>query len=95
MKVLELPDHDKFHLAYKMCKSKVARAIIDCLSQNGELNVTMIYIKTRIQQTIISFYIRRLECIGIVKAQTIGKCRYYKLTNVGLPDRLKELALVI
>lgn len=95
LKAIELPEDKKFHLAYAMCKSKIARQIIDCLEKYGELNVTRIHIKTRIQQTVISFYIRKLECLGIVKATQLGKKRYYELTKVNLPDRLKELAISI
>lgn len=70
-------------------------AIIDLLFTSGELTVTDIYHKLRIEQAIASHHLRILKNKNVVSVQRKGKNSLYSLSNEQYYDIVKTLTKTI
>ena len=74
---------------------KLRRHIIHLIEESKSINVTDLYIKLRLEQSVISQHLAILRKAGIVKTSRLGKQIFYSLNKekITLIERLsKELA---
>ncbi|MFB3057359.1 MAG: ArsR/SmtB family transcription factor [Ignavibacteriaceae bacterium] len=57
--------------------SPMAKKILQTLADNGEMNVTEIYVKLRMEQDVVSQFLSPLRELGFVDVRKDGKYRYY------------------
>jgi len=69
----------------------IRQPIIDLLEENGKMNVTDIYIKLRLEQSVASQHLAILKKAGIVKDKREGKFVFYTLDN----DRLSQISRLV
>jgi DNA-binding transcriptional ArsR family regulator len=67
------------------------KKIVDLLRENETMNVTDIYVKLRIEQSVASQHLAILRKAGIVITKRNGKFIYYTLNN----DRLAEVSILV
>jgi DNA-binding transcriptional ArsR family regulator len=67
------------------------KKIVDLLRENETMNVTDIYVKLRIEQSVASQHLAILRKAGIVITKRNGKFIYYTLNN----DRLAEVSVLV
>jgi DNA-binding transcriptional ArsR family regulator len=67
------------------------KKIVDLLRENETMNVTDIYVKLRIEQSVASQHLAILRKAGIVITKRNGKFIYYTLNN----DRLSEVSILV
>lgn len=70
-------------------------AIIDLLYNNGQMTVTNIYKKLKIEQAIASHHLRILKNKNILIVQREGKNSLYSLAKVDYYDIIKTLTVVL
>ena len=63
----------------KILKHKGKKKIIDFLVTNGPANVTTIYVKLRMQQSVVSQFFRPMRKFGMVNIERIGKEKHYSV----------------
>lgn len=66
---------------------KLRQAIIKLLEDNGQLTVTEIYVKLRLEQSVASQHLAILRRAGIVATNRDGKYIYYSLDK----ERINEI----
>ncbi len=64
------------------------KKIIQLLTDNESMNVTTIYVKLRIEQSVASQHLRTLRDAGVVDTKRNGKFIYYTLNH----KRLEEVS---
>lgn len=67
--------------ALKALQNSLCRSIIDLLKDGGTMTVTNIYIKLRLEQSVVSQHLAMLRRAGIVNTKREGKFIYYTLNN--------------
>lgn len=67
------------------------KKIVDLLRENETMNVTDIYVKLRIEQSVASQHLAILRKAGIVITKRNGKFIYYTLNN----HRLNEVSILV
>ncbi len=76
--------------------SDVARLrIVAQLAANAELNVSGLVAALEVSQPLISWHLRRLEKVGLVKVRREGRQAYYSLNRGMLRRYLQEFAEVL
>lgn len=82
----------KAHKFLKDLENQFKKAIIQYLTQNGEKNVTDIYIPLGMDQTVASNHLTELKAMGVVKVRDAndsedGRCQFYSINQ----DRISEI----
>ncbi|WP_236973948.1 ArsR/SmtB family transcription factor [Membranihabitans maritimus] len=74
-------------LVLRAVNHKLRQRIINLLEENGEMTVTDIYIKLRLEQSVASQHLAILRRAGVVSTERQGKYIYYSLDK----ERLKQI----
>ncbi len=85
----------KAALILRAINHKLRHHIIHVIDESKSINVTDLYIKLRVEQSVISQHLAILRKAGIVKSSRLGKQIFYSLNEekIALIERLsKELA---
>lgn len=85
------PELRKVVLILRAIGHDLRKKIIDLLRENETMNVTDIYVKLRIEQSVASQHLAILRKAGIVITKRNGKFIYYTLNN----DRLAEVSILV
>ena len=88
---LNYPQLHKIVLVLRAVNHDLRKKIIELLKENETMNVTTIYVKLRIEQSVASQHLRTLRDVGIVETLREGKFVFYKLNRA----RLEEIGLFI
>jgi DNA-binding transcriptional ArsR family regulator len=87
---LVYPDLRKVVLILRAIGHDLRKHIIDLLRKNETMNVTDIYVKLRVEQSVASQHLAILRKAGIVITKRNGKFIHYSLNNA----RLAEVAVL-
>lgn len=85
------PELRKVVLILRAIGHDLRKKIVDLLRENETMNVTDIYVKLRIEQSVASQHLAILRKAGIVITKRNGKFIYYTLNN----DRLNEVSILV
>ncbi|CAA6829714.1 MAG: Transcriptional regulator [uncultured Aureispira sp.] len=88
---LVYPELRKVVLILRAIGHDLRKKIVDLLRENETMNVTDIYVKLRIEQSVASQHLAILRKAGIVITKRNGKFIYYTLNN----DRLNEVSILV
>lgn len=84
---LELLVLKKADIIIRSLNHKLRFQVIKLLQDKGELTVTEIYSKLKLEQSVASQHLAILRRAGIVETRREGKFIYYNL----VPDRIEEI----
>lgn len=84
---LNYGDLRKAVLVLRAVNHKLRQQIIDLLEDNGKMNVTDIYVKLRLEQSVASQHLAILRKAGVVLTFREGKFIHYSLNY----DRLEQI----
>ena len=73
-------------LVLRAVNHDLRKKIIALLKENETMNVTTIYVKLRIEQSVASQHLRTLRDAGIVETMREGKFVFYKLNKARLEE---------
>lgn len=85
------PELRRVVLILRAISHDLRKKIVELLRENETMNVTDIYVKLRIEQSVASQHLAILRKAGIVLTQRRGKFIYYTLNN----DRLSEVSVLV
>lgn len=85
------PELRKVVLILRAIGHDLRKKIVDLLRENETMNVTDIYVKLRIEQSVASQHLAILRKAGIVLTKRNGKFIYYTLNN----ERLAEVSVLV
>jgi len=88
---LVYPELRKVVLILRAIGHDLRKRMIDLLRENDQMNVTDIYVKLRIEQSVASQHLAILRKAGIVLTKRNGKFINYTLNN----QRLSEVSVLI
>ena len=77
----------KAALVFRAINHKLRQQIIKFISQHGQITVTQIYVKLRLEQSVASQHLAILRRAGFVNTQRDGKFIYYSVNH----NRLAEV----
>ena len=77
----------KSSMVLRALNHKLREQIITIIQENKRLTVTQLYVKMRLEQSVISQHLAILRKAGFVKTERDGKFIYYSVN----PDRMQEL----
>jgi DNA-binding transcriptional ArsR family regulator len=77
----------KAALVLRAINHKLRQQILKLIHQNGQMTVTEIYVKLRLEQSVASQHLAILRKAGFVNTLRDGKFIYYSVNS----DRLKEV----
>lgn len=78
---LDFVETKKAAMILRAINHKLRQSIIKLLEENGNLTVTEIYVKLRLEQSVASQHLAILRRAGIVKTEREGKFIYYSLNK--------------
>lgn len=81
----------KAALILRAVNHKLRQSIIKLLEDNGQLTVTEIYVKLRLEQSVASQHLAILRRAGIVQTNRDGKYIYYSLNK----PRINEITHLV
>ncbi|MEI6311984.1 MAG: metalloregulator ArsR/SmtB family transcription factor [Bacteroidota bacterium] len=67
------------------------KQIMNMLEENTKLTVTEIFVKLRLEQSVVSQHLAILRKAGVLDTERDGKFIYYKLND----NRIKEIANIV
>jgi DNA-binding transcriptional ArsR family regulator len=76
---LELEELKKAALTLRAINHKVRQKILDVIHQSGEITVSEIYAKLKLEQSLTSSYLAVLRRAGIVKTRREGQSIHYSV----------------
>ncbi len=88
---LDYAELRKAVLVLRAVNHKLRQRIIDLLEENDSMNVTDIYIKLRLEQSVASQHLAILRRAGIVETEREGKFINYSLNR----DRLSQISRLV
>lgn len=88
---LDYAELRKAVLVLRAVNHKLRQRIIDLLDQNGNMTVTDIYIKMRLEQSVASQHLAILRRAGVVTTQRQGKFINYELNR----ERLNQISRLV
>lgn len=88
---LDYAELRKAVLVLRAVNHKLRQRIIDLLEENDSMNVTDIYIKLRLEQSVASQHLAILRRAGIVDTEREGKFINYSLNR----DRLAQISRLV
>lgn len=77
----------KAALVFRAVNHKLRQQIIKFISQHGQITVTQIYVKLRLEQSVASQHLAILRRAGFVNTQRDGKFIHYSVNH----NRLAEV----
>ncbi|TAK45514.1 MAG: transcriptional regulator [Saprospiraceae bacterium] len=78
---LDYAELRKAVLVLRAINHKLRQRMIDLLEENGQMTVTDIYIKLRLEQSVASQHLAILRRAGVVATERQGKFIFYSLDN--------------
>lgn len=88
---LDYAELRKAALVLRAVNHKLRQQVIDLLEQEGRMNVTDIYIKLRLEQSVASQHLAILRKAGVVITERNGKYIHYSLDK----DRLNQISRLV
>ncbi|MDZ4681063.1 MAG: metalloregulator ArsR/SmtB family transcription factor [Saprospiraceae bacterium] len=88
---LDYAELRKAVLVLRAINHKLRQRIIDLLEEYGNMNVTDIYVKLRLEQSVASQHLAILRRAGVVAADRNGKFINYSLDK----DRIAQISRLI
>ena len=88
---LDYAELRKAVLVLRAVNHKLRQRIIDLLEENGQMTVTDIYIKLRLEQSVASQHLAILRRAGVVATDRQGKFIYYSLDH----ERLDQISRLV
>lgn len=85
------PELRKTVLVLRAVNHDLRKSIIQLLAETDKMNVTDIYIKLRLEQSVASQHLAILRRAGIVNTERQGKYIYYTLNR----SRLEEVNVLV
>jgi len=76
---LELDELKRAALALRAINHKVRQQIMDLIHKNGEITVSEIYGKLKMEQSLTSSYLAILRRAGVVKTRREGQSIHYSI----------------
>ena len=76
---IELDELRKAALALRAINHKVRQQIMDLIHKNGEITVSEIYGKLKMEQSLTSSYLAILRRAGVVKTRREGQSIHYSI----------------
>jgi DNA-binding transcriptional ArsR family regulator len=67
------------------------KQIMNMLEENSKLTVSEIFVKLRLEQSVVSQHLAILRKAGVLDNERDGKFIYYKLNNI----RIKEISNIV
>jgi DNA-binding transcriptional ArsR family regulator len=91
-----LPDIDyhnikKAAMVLRALNHMLRQQILKTIHENKSINVTQLYIKLRLEQSVASQHLAILRKAGIVSTETVGKTRLYSI-NTARIEEVNEFA---
>ncbi len=71
----------KAALVLRAINHRMRQEIIKILEKEGRINVTQLYVKLRLEQSVASQHLALLRKAGIVCTERDGKCIYYTISK--------------
>ncbi len=88
---LDYAELRKAVLVLRAVNHKLRQKVIDLLEENGQMAVTDIYIKLRLEQSVASQHLAILRRAGVVLTERKGKYIYYDLDK----ERLEQISKLV
>ena len=88
---LDYAELRKAVLVLRAINHKLRQRIIDLLEENGNMTVTDIYVKLRLEQSVASQHLAILRRAGVVVTNRQGKYIYYSLDK----ERLTQISTLV
>lgn len=88
---LDYAELRKAVLVLRAINHKLRQRVIDLLDEHGNMTVTDIYIKLRLEQSVASQHLAILRRAGVVATDRQGKYIHYSLDR----DRLAQIARLV
>jgi DNA-binding transcriptional ArsR family regulator len=88
---LDFAELRKVVLVLRAIGHDLRKKIIELLKENESMNVTDIYVKLRVEQSVASQHLRTLRDEGVVLTNRNGKFIYYTLNH----QRLEEISELV
>lgn len=88
---LDYAELRKAVLVLRAVNHKLRQRIIDLLEENGQMTVTDIYVKLRLEQSVASQHLAILRRAGVVVTNRQGKFIYYSLDK----ERLAQISSLV
>lgn len=88
---LDYGDLRKAVLVLRAVNHDLRQSMINLLADNGQMTVTDIYVKLRLEQSVASQHLAILRRAGVVNTQRDGKYIYYSIN----PERLGQIRRLI
>ena len=88
---LDYGDLRKAVLVLRAVNHDLRQAMINLLAEKGQMTVTDIYVKLRLEQSVASQHLAILRRAGVVNTQRDGKYIYYSIN----PERLGQIRRLI
>lgn len=88
---LDYAELRKAVLVLRAVNHKLRQKVIDLLEENGQMAVTDIYIKLRLEQSVASQHLAILRRAGVVITERKGKYIYYDLDK----ERLEQISKLV
>ncbi len=76
-------------LALRNVNSFIRHDILNTIYKSNEINVTDIYTKLRLEQSVVSQHLSSLKSVGIIKPRRDGKSIYYSIVLSRLHEFIK------
>jgi ArsR family transcriptional regulator, virulence genes transcriptional regulator len=86
----DLLNHDELKKAVLVLRAihhKLRQTMIEMLEENERMTVTQMYVKLRLEQSVVSQHLAILRKAGIVKTDRNGKFIYYSINR----DRIEQI----
>lgn len=85
------PELRKIVLTLRAINHDLRKSIIKLIAEKGKMNVTDVYVKLRLEQSVASQHLAILRRAGIVVTERQGKYIYYSINN----DRIKQISNLV
>lgn len=82
----------KAALVFRAVNHKLRQQIIKFINQHGQITVTQIYVKLRLEQSVASQHLAILRKAGFVNTQRDGKFIYYSVNHARIAEIHKVAA---
>jgi DNA-binding transcriptional ArsR family regulator len=85
------PELRKIVLTLRAINHDLRKSIIKLIADNEKMNVTDVYVKLRLEQSVASQHLAILRRAGIVVTERQGKYIYYSINN----DRIQQISNLV
>jgi DNA-binding transcriptional ArsR family regulator len=85
------PELRKIVLTLRAINHDLRKSIIKLIADNEKMNVTDVYVKLRLEQSVASQHLAILRRAGIVVTERQGKYIYYSINS----DRIQQISKLV